>query len=160
MINEHQITINSTSDISEILDSAERRGIRFDYFNACIYLRGSEGSSIEVGRALKGLYVVACGPATVHVREGASVIAEGRATVHVYAGAYVRASDRATVHAYETALVDLDGEATAHVASDDVEVLAREDSLVYLPAEGLPGAQAYVDLWDSAKIARGDVQSN
>lgn len=160
MVNEYQITINSTDDISRMLAEAERLGIAYDYYNACIYLRGASGTSIDVGEALKGLYVVAEGAAIVHVREGASVIAEGSATVHVHDDSSTVARSRATVYAHDSALVTLEDQSSAYVTSDDVEVLAQDDSTVYLPAERSAGADPIVELRDSAEVIRTSVPPN
>lgn len=156
MINEYQITINSTDDISKMLADAERRGILYDYYNACIYLRGGSGTSIEVGSELRGLYVVALGPAVVHAGEGVSIIAENSATVHAHERVYVNARERSRVYAHEGSIVDLKDEAVAYIDSDDVEVLATDDSIAYLPAEGAPGAEACAEALDNAKIIRGE----
>lgn len=137
MINEYQITIDSNDAISEMLAEAKRRGISYDYYNACIYLRGASGTSIEVGKELRGLYVVATGPAVVHVRENDSIIAE----------------DSATVHAYDRATVAVNMEASVYVASDDVAVESWGDSTkVYLPAEGSAGANPHLRVEGDAKV--------
>lgn len=156
MINEYQITINSTDDISKMLADAERRGILYDYYNACIYLLGGSGTSIEVGSELRGLYVVASGPAAVHAGEGASIIAENSVTVHARGRAYVKARDHSQVYAHEESIVDLEDRAVVYIDSDDVEVLATDDSIAYLPAEGAPGAEACAEAIDNAKIIRGE----
>lgn len=160
MINEYQIVINSNSDISEMLAAAERRGIAYDYYNACIYLRGASGTSIDAGEALKGLYVVAEGAATVHVREGVSAIAEGSATVHVHDHSSVVARERATVYAHDNALVTLEDRSSARVTSDYVEVLAQDDSTVYLPEEKSAGADPIIELRGSAEIIRASAPAN
>lgn len=154
MINEYQITIDSTDDISKMLSEAKRQGIIYDYYNACIYLRGASGTSIEVGKELRGLYVVATGPAVVHARENASIIAENSAVVHAHGRTYVKARERSQVYAHEESIVDLEEGAVAYVDSDDVEILANDDSRAYLPADGEPGAGACAEALDNAEIVR------
>lgn len=160
MINEYQITIDSNDDISKMFARAQRRGITYDYYNACIYLRGASGTSIEAGEELRGLYVVATGAAVVHARENASIIAGDSAVVHAYGRTYVKARGRSQVYAHEESIVDLEDGAVAYIDSNDVEALAVDDSTVYLPAEGDPGAKAYAEALDNAKIIRASTSSN
>lgn len=160
MINEYRITIDSNDDISEMLAEAKRRGITYDYYNTCVYLRGASGTPIEVGKELRGLYVVATESAVVHARESASIIAEDSATVHAYGRAYVKARRRSQVYAHGESIVDLEDGAVAYIDSDDVEVLASDDSRAYLPADGKPGAGACAEALDNAKIIRASTASN
>lgn len=154
MVNEYQIIINSTEDIQKELSKAEESGIVYDYYNAVIYLRGSEGSVIEVGRSLKGLYVVAQGPAEVRVTGGSSVMAEGSTTVHAYEISHVIARGHSTVFAYDEALVDLEDSSTCHLISPEAEVLAADDSRVILPKGGdIDPEDWWVELRDNAAIA-------
>ena len=135
-----------------MLAEAKRRGIAYDYYNTCIYLRGSADSVIEVGRRLKGLYVVAQGPADVHVLDGASVIAEGATVVRAYGRSLVTARERSTVYAYDGALVTLEDCSTAHVLSGDVDIVACGDSRVRVPEEYAEDILEWAEIWDNATI--------
>lgn len=152
MINEHQISIDSTEDIQTMISKARKSGIVYDYYNAVIYLRGSADSVIEVDRRLKDLYVVAQGPADVHVLDGASVIAEGAAVVRAYGRSHVTARERSTVYAYDEALVTLEDCSTAHVLSGDVDIVACGDSRVRVPEEYAEDIRKWAELRDNATI--------
>lgn len=152
MINEYQVVINSTEDIPRALSAARKSGIVYDYYNTVIYLRGSSGSVIEVDRRLKGLYVVAQGPADVHVLDEASVIAEGKAVVRVYGKSLVTAREQSTVYAYDSALVTLEDYSRAHILSGDVDIVACDDSQVLIPDEYGDEVREWARLRDDATI--------
>lgn len=157
MKNQYEYTINSTEDIRKALDEAERGGYDLTHYNSAFYLRGTAGEPISVDDSLANLYVVAYGPAPVWVSgEGeTTVIAEGSAVVYATEAGVVDAYDSSTVYAYDSSTVVVNMEASVHVASDDVDVEARGDSRVYLPAEGVEGADPHLRVEGSAKVIRG-----
>lgn len=55
----------------------------------------------------------------------------------------------------DSAQVDVSMDAAVYVASDDVCVTAGGDSRIYLPAEGIAGADPYLHLEGSSKVIRG-----
>jgi hypothetical protein len=157
MVNEHYFKINSTEDISAALSKAEHEGIDLDYFNSIFLIIGERGRSISVDDSLRGLHVVATGPAPVWVSgEGeAVVIARESATIYATEGSSVRAHDEATVYAYDRAQVEVLNSASVYVASDDVDVEAYGYSTVYLPDPGEAGSTAEIYVEDDAKVIRG-----
>lgn len=157
MKNQYEYTINSTDDIREALDEADREDYYLTSYNSAFNLRGAPGESIAVDDSLSDLYVVAHGPAPVWVSgEGkTTVIAEGSSVVYATKGSVVDAYDSATVYAYDRASVDVSMGASVYVASDDVEVGACGGAKVYLPNWGVTGSKASVHLEDGAEIIRG-----
>ena len=162
MKNQYEYTINSTDDIGEALDEAERRGYALNHYNSAFYLRGTVGEPISVDDSLANLHVVAYGPAPVWVSgEGeTTVIAEKSAVVYATGGGVVDAYDSATVYAYDRATVVVQMEASVSVASDNVDVEAWGDSKVYLPAEGVAGANPRLRLEGASKVIRGVADSS
>lgn len=142
MKNQYEYTINSTEDIRRALSEAEREGYDLTHYNSAFYPRGTAGEPISVDDSLANLYVVAYGPAPVWVSgEGeTTVLAEGSAVVHATEAGVVDAYDSSTVYAYDRSDVVVQMDASVFVSSDDVNVEAWGDSKVYLPAEGLAGA--------------------
>lgn len=157
MKNQYEYTINSTEDIRKALDEAERKGYDLTHYNSAFYLRGTSGNPISVGDSLANLHVVAYGPAPVWVSgEGeTTVIAEGSAVVYATGGGVVDAYDSATVYAYDRSTVVVQMNASVYVASDDVAVEAWGDSKVYLPAEGVAGANPSLRQEGASKVIRG-----
>lgn len=157
MKNQYEYTINSTDDIREALDEAERRGYALTHYNSAFYLRGTAGEPISVDDSLANLHVMAYGPAPVWVSgEGdTTVIAEESAVVYAIEEGIVDAYDSSTVYAYDRAQVVVQMEASVYVASDDVDVEAWGSSKVYLPSAGVDGSKASVRLKGDAKIIRG-----
>ena len=157
MKNQYEYTINSTEDIRKALDEAEREGYYLTHYNSAFYLRGTAGEPISVDDSLANLYVVAYGPAPVWVSgEGeTTVIAEGSAVVYATEGGVVDAYASSTVYAYDRSDVIVQMDASVHVASDDVIVEAWGDSRVYLPAEGIDGANPSLRVEGAAKVIRG-----
>ena len=160
MKSQYEYTINSTEDIAKALAEAEREGYDLTHYNSAFYLRGEGGHPISVEGSLKDLHVTAYGPAPAYVSGGTTVIAEGDAVVYAMDGALVDAYDNATVYAYYDAQVDVNVDASVYVASDDVYVNAWGDSKVYLPAAGVAGSAAHVNLNDNAEIIRGEASAN
>jgi len=157
MVNEHYFRINSTEDIHKALTEAEREGYDLTFYNSVFLILGEEGLPISVDDSLENLHVVACGPSPVWVSGGSekTVRAEGDVVIYATEDCRVDAYDSATVYAYDRAQVDVRMDAAVHVASDDVDVEAWGDSRIYLPAEGLAGANPYLRLEDSSKVIRG-----
>ena len=157
MKNQYEYTIDSTDDIRKALADAERNGYYLSFYNSAFYLRGTAGQPISVDDSLANLYVVTYGPAPVWVSgEGeVTVRAEGNAVVYATEGRLVDAYDSATVYAYDRAQVDVSVNASVYVASDDADVEAFGNSKVYLPSDGVAGAQAWVRLEGDAEIIRG-----
>ena len=157
MKHQYEYTINSTDDIREALDEAKRRGYALSHYNSAFYLRGAAGESISVDDSLADLYVVACGPAPVWVSgEGrVTVIAEGSAVVYATEGSSVDAYDSSTVYAYDRSTVVVQTDASVYMASDAGYVEAWGDSKVYLPAEGVEGANPHLRVEGAAKVIRG-----
>lgn len=157
MKNQYEYTINSTEDIRKALDEAERAGYELSHYNSAFYLRGTAGEPISVDDSLANLYVVAYGPAPVWVSgEGeTTVIAEENAVVYATEGSRVDAYDSAAVYAYDRSDVAVQMEAAVYVASDDVDVEAWGDSKVYLPAEGVAGANSSIRSEGASKVIRG-----
>lgn len=157
MKNQYEYTVDSTDDIRRALDEAEREGYYLTHYNSAFYLRGNTGNPISVDDSLANLYVVAYGPAPVWVSgEGeTTVIAEGSAVVYATEAGVVDAYDSATVYAYDRSDVVVQMDASVHVASDEVDVEAWGDSKVYLPAEGVEGADPHLRVEGSAKVIRG-----
>ena len=162
MKSQYEYTINSTDDIRKALDRAEREGYGLTHYNSAFYLRGTAGEPISVDDSLGNLYVVAYGPAPVRVSgEGeTTLIAEGAAVVYATEGSSVDAYDSATVYAYDRSEVVVQMEASVYVASDDVDVEAWGDSKVYLPAEGVAGANPHLREEGAAKVIRGVADSS
>nr|DAO76152.1 MAG TPA: hypothetical protein [Caudoviricetes sp.] len=157
MKNQYEYTINSTEDISRALADAESNGYDLTHYNSAFYLRGTASEPISVDDSLANLHVVAYGPAPVWVSgEGdTTVIAEESAVVYAIAGGIVDAYDSSTVYAYNRAQVVVQMGASVYVASDDVDVEAWGDSRVYLPAEGVEGANPHLRVEGDAKVIRG-----
>lgn len=157
MKNQYEYTINSTDDIRKALDEAEREGYGLTHYNSAFYLRGTAGEPISVDESLANLHVVAYGPAPVRVSgEGeTTVIAEGSSVIYATEGSVVDAYDYATVYAYDRASVAVQMDATVYVSSDGVNVEAWGDSKVYLPAEGIAGANPHLRLEGASKAIRG-----
>lgn len=157
MKNQYEYTINSTDDIGKALDEAEREGYDLSHSNSAFYLRGTAGEPISVDDSLANLHVVAYGPAPVWVSgEGeTTVIAEESSVIYAIGGGVVDAYDSATVYAYDRADVVVQMEASVYVASDDVNVEAWGDSKVYLPAEGIAGANPRIRSEGASKVIRG-----
>lgn len=157
MKNRYEYTINSTDDIRKALNEAERERYGLNYYNSVFYLRGTAGEAISVDDSLANLHVVACGPASVWVSgEGeTTVIAEGSSVVYATEAGVVDAYDSATVYAYDRSAVVVQMDASVHVASDEVDVEAWGDSKVYLPAEGVEGADPHLRVRGSANVIRG-----
>lgn len=157
MKNQYEYTINSTDDIRKALNEAEREGYYLTHYNSAFYLRGTAGNPISVGDSLANLHVVAYGPAPVWVSgEGeTTVIAEGSAVVYATEAGIVDAYDSATVYAYDLSNVVVQMDASVYVASDEVDVEAWGDSKVYLPAEGVEGADPHLRVEGSANVIRG-----
>lgn len=157
MKNQYEYTINSTDDIRRALDEAERGGYYLTHYNSALYLRGNAGNPISVDDSLANLYVVAYGPAPVWVSgEGeTTVIAEGSAVVYATEDSVVDAYDSATVYAYDRSDVVVQMNASVYVASDEVAVEAWGDSKVYLPAEGVAGANPSLRQEGASKVIRG-----
>lgn len=157
MKNQYEYTINSTEDIRKALDEAERKEYDLTHYNSAFYLRGTSGNPISVDDSLANLYVVAYGPAPVWVSgEGeTTVIAEESSVIYATEGSAVDAYDYATVYAYDRASVAVQMDATVYVSSDDVNVEAWGDSKVYLPAEGIAGANPHLRLEGASKVIRG-----
>lgn len=157
MKSQYEYTINSTEDIRKALDEAEREGYELTHYNSAFYLRGTAGKSISVDDSLANLYVVAYGPAPVWVSgEGeTTVIAERSAVVYAIEGGVVDAYDTSTVYAYDHSDVVVQMDASVYVASDGVNVEAWGDSKVYLPAEGVAGADPHLRLEGASKVIRG-----
>lgn len=157
MKNQYEYTINSTEDISRALAEADREGYDLTHYNSAFYLRGTAGEAISVDDSLAHLDVTAYGPAPVWVsgEGGTTVIAEESAVVYATEGSVVDAYDSATVYAYGRAQVDVSVNASVYVASDDADVEAFGNSKVYLPSDGVAGAQAWVRLEGDAEIIRG-----
>ena len=161
MKNQYEYTINSTEDIRKALDEAEREGYWLTHYNSAFYLRGSAGRPISVDDSLANLYVVAYGPAPVWVSgEGETiVIAKESSVVYAIEGGIVDAYDSSTVYAYDRSAVVVQMEASVYVASDDADVEAWGDSKVYLPAEGVAGANPRLQVKANAKVIRGVADS-
>lgn len=157
MKNQYEYTINSTEDIRKALDEAERKGYDLTHYNSAFYLRGTSGNPISVDDSLANLYVVAYGPAPVWVSgEGeTTVIAEESSVIYATAGGVVDAYDSATVYAYDRSDVVVQMNASVYVASDEVAVEAWGDSKVYLPAEGVAGANPSLRQEGASKVIRG-----
>ena len=157
MVNEHCFKINSTEDIRKALDEAEREGHDLTVSNSIFLILGERGRSISVDDSLANLHVVALGPSPVWVSGGGenTVIAEGSAVVYATEASVVDAYDSATVYAYDRSDVVVQMDASVYVASDDVNVEAWGDSKVYLPAEGVEGADPYLRVEGSANVIRG-----
>ena len=157
MKNQYEYTINSTDDIRRALDEAEREGYYLTHYNSAFYLRGNTGNPISVDDSLANLYVVAYGPAPVWVSgEGeTTVIAEESSVVYATEGSLVDAYDSSTVYAYDHSDVVVQMEASVYVNSDDVDVEAWGNSKVYLPAEGIAGANPSLRLEGASKVIRG-----
>ena len=157
MKNQYEYTINSTDDIRKALEEAEREGYYLTYYNSAFYLRGTAGEAISVDDSLANLCVVAYGPAPVWVSgEGeTTVIAEGSAVVYAIEGGVVDAYDSATIYAYDRSDVVVQMDASVYVASDDVNVEAWGDSKVYLPAEGIAGADPGLRVEGASEVIRG-----
>nr|DAD85974.1 MAG TPA: hypothetical protein [Phage sp. ct4bw6] len=157
MKNQYEYTINSTEDISRALAEADRENIYLTHYNSAFYLRGDAGTSISVDDSLADLYVVAYGPAPVWVSgEGrTTVIAEESAVVYATKAGVVDAYDSSTVYAYDRSTVVVQMDASVYVSSDDVDVEAWGDSKVYLPAEGVEGADPSLRVEGAAKVIRG-----
>lgn len=162
MKNQYEYTINSTEDIRKALNEAEREGYSLTHYNSAFYLRGTAGEPISVDDSLANLYVVTYGPAPVWVSgEGeTTVIAEESAVVYATEGGVVDAYDSSTVYAYDHSEVVVQMEASVYVASDDVDVEARGDSKVYLPAEGVAGADPHLRVGGDAKVIRRAADSD
>lgn len=162
MKNQYEYTINSTEDIRKALDEAESEGYDLTHYNSAFYLRGVAGEPISVDDSLATLYVVAYGPAPVWVSgEGeTTVIAEESAVVYAVEGGVVDAYDSSIVYAYDHSEVVVQMGASVYVASDDVCVEAWGDSKVYLPAPGVAGSGATVNLNHSATVTRAPGQAN
>lgn len=158
MKNQYEYTINSTNDIREALDEAKRRGYDLTHHNSAFYLRGTPGQPISVDDSLANLYVVAYGPAPVWIsgKGETTVIAEESVVVYAAGGATVDAYDSSTVYAYDRSDVVVQGEASVFVVSDDVTVKAWGDSKVYLPADGVAGADPHLQLEGNSKVIRSD----
>lgn len=156
MKNQYEYTINSTDDIRKALNEVEREGYDLTHYNSAFYLRGTTGEAISVDDSLANLYVVAYGPASVWVSgEGeTTVIAEESAVVYATEGSSVDAYDSSIVYAYDRSDVIVQMDASVYVASDDVDVEAWGDSKVYLPAEGLDGADPRLRVEGNAKVIR------
>ena len=157
MKNQYEYTINSTDDIRKALGEAEREGYDLTFYNSAFYLRGDAGNPISVGDSLAHLCVTTYGPAPVLVSgEGeVTVRAVENAVVYATEGSLVDAYDSATVYAYDRSQVDVSENASVYVASDDADVEAFGNSKVYLPSDGVAGAQAWVRLEGFAEIIRG-----
>lgn len=162
MKNQYEYTINSTDDIRKALNDAEREGYYLNHYNSAFYLRGTAGNPISVDDSLANLHVVAYGPAPVWVSgEGeTTVIAEGSAVVYSTGASVVDAYDSATVYAYDRSGVVVQMDASVHVASDEVAVEAWGDSKVYLPAEGVAGANPGLRLEGASEVIRGVADSS
>ena len=65
------------------------------------------------------------------------------------------AYDSATVYAYDRSDVVVQMNASVYVASDEVAVEAWGDSKVYLPAEGVEGANPSLRQEGDSKVIRG-----
>lgn len=100
---------------------------------------------------------MAYGPAPVWVSgEGeATVIAEGSAVVYATEGSSVDAYDSSTVYAYDRSEAVVQMDAAVYVSSDDVTVEAWGYPRVYLPAEGIAGANPSLRLEGASKVIRG-----
>lgn len=157
MVNEHYFKINSTEDIRKALDEAEREGHDLTFYNSIFLILGERGRPISVDDSLANLHVVALGPSPVWVSGGGekTVRAERDSVIYATEGCQVAAYDAATVYAYDSAQVDVSMDAAVYVASDDVCVTAGGDSRIYLPAEGIAGADPYLHLEGSSKVIRG-----
>lgn len=157
MENQYEYTINSTDDIRKALDEAERGGYELSHYNSAFYLRGTADEAISVDDSLANLRVVAYGPAPVWVSgEGeTTVIAEGSAVIYAIKGGIVDAYGSSTVYAYDRSNVIVQMDAAVYVSSDDVTVEACGDSRVYLPAEGVAGANPSLRLEGASKVIRG-----
>lgn len=150
MKDQYPWTINSTQDINRALAEADRAGYELTFYTSRFDLRGKPGVPISVDGRLKNLHVIAHGPASVYVEEGATVEALESSVIYVGSGGTVDAYDSATVYAYDDASVSLSMNASAYVSSDDVDVEAYGNSRTYLPSDGTPGSKASVSLNDSA----------
>lgn len=137
--------------------AAERGGYSLNFYNSIFLILGEAGRSISVDDSLRDLHVIARGPASVLVSgEGeVTVRAEKNAVVYAMAGSLVDAYDSATVYAYDRAQVAVSMDAAVYIASDDVDVEAFGNSKVYLPAEGIAGANPSLRLEDASKVIRG-----
>lgn len=102
------------------------------------------------------------GPAPVWVSgEGETVaIAEESAVVYATEGSSVDAYDSSTVYAYDRSKAVVQMDAAVYVSSDDVTVEAWGDSRVYLPAEGIAGANPSLRLDGASKVIRGVAPSD
>ena len=160
MKDQYEYTINSTYDISRALGEAERLGYDLTSYTARFDLLGQAGVPIAVGSSLKRLRVVAHGPAPVYVSDGATVVAKDASVVYAMGGSLVDAHDFATVYAYDRSEVDVSCDASVHVASDDVIVNAFGDAKVYLPAPGVAGSQATVNVPDGANLVQATSADN
>lgn len=154
MKDQYEYTINSTADISRVLDEAEREGYELTYYNSRFDLRGEAGIPISVDGSLKDFHVIAYGPAPVYVSGGTTVIAEESSVVYAMEDSPVDAYDSATVYAYDRAEVDVSMSSSVYVASDDVIVNAFSDAKVYLPAPGTSGSRATVNVPDGSDLIR------
>ena len=160
MKDQYEYTINSTDDISRALEEAERLGYELTHYTARFDLRGQAGVPISVDSALKYLHVVAHGPAPVYVSDGATVIAEEASVVYATGDGLVDAYDSATVYAYDSSEVAVSCDASVYVASDDVIVNAFGDAEVYLPAPGVAGSGAAVNVQDGANLIQAACTEN
>lgn len=162
MKNQYEYTINSTEDIRKALAEADREDIYLTYYNSAFYLRGTAGEPISVDDSLADLYVVAYGPAPVWVTgEGrVTVLAEESAVVYAIEGSSVDAYDSSTVYAYDRSEVVVQMDAAVYISSDDVTAEAWGDSRVYLPAEGIAGANPSLRQEGASKVIRGCAPSD
>lgn len=157
MKDQYKYTINSTDDIRRALAEAEQEGYELTHYTARFDLRGQVGVPISVDSSLKDLHVVAHGPAPVYVSgKAVTVIAEKFSTVYAAGGSVVDAYDSASVYAYDRSAVDVGEDSAVYVASDDVIVNAFGNAKVYLPAPGVAGARATVNILDSANLIQAD----
>lgn len=139
-------TIDSASDADHTLAKARSEGCEPTPLNSRFEVRGAVGTPITLGDSLEAQHVIVFGPAPVYVTGGVSVQIVDSAVAYALEASFVDAYDSSTVYAYACSEVAACDEASVYVASDDVIVNAYGSCTVCLPAGGVAGSGAQVNV--------------
>ena len=142
---QYEHIINCGGNVTTIRSRALSEGVELTFYNSLFLIRGEAGHPVPVDNRLYNLNVIADGPAPVWVSGEASLRATGSVVVYAAENSYVEARDSSTVYAYGNASVTARGGATVYAESDSVTITATDEAKVFLPRDGLPGAEALVE---------------
>jgi len=147
---QYEHIINSGGSITSIRSQALHEGVDLTFYNSLFRVRGEAGHPIPVDNRLYNLNVVAEGPAPVWLSGEAGIMATGSVVVYAAENSNVDAHDSSTVYAYGDAVVSAHDDAAVYAVSDSVTITASGKSIVFLPCDGLPGAEASVSLVEAS----------